>query len=628
MNRGVRFGINQKVIVLWVLICVIFPLLPITQAEIYGNTWTGPWIDRLVLEVIQDETQQILALIDDEVDIIGNQIDPEFVDQLQEANIENIKVYENLRFGYGLLYFNCMRYPMNITAFRRALAFAVDKYRISNEAWNNRSVLLDCHIPRQHPACIDDEMEYHYYDKQIEKGIELLEAAGFIDSDDDGWREGPGPEGPGTIELQRLFINSYTSLSREKDKILLDEIVQSLISLGIHATHQWSDIYPNSGSGCPIFRDSHMFLREYDWDTFDLNRYARDLSSDYIEVIGYNPSNWFNESWDAYAATVLSSSDYDEILHTVDQMESIWVHACPAIVLYQNMQYTVCRTDTFQGEIFSNYLGIANYYTNIRIHQKNTEQLGGVYRCSIPCDTYSFNHFRTDIPLSNNILQMIFDPLVRIGPNHEDILWMCESYEVLHHDDDESVPQGHTRIIVEIVKNATWNDGTPITAHDFMFTLSFIRNHVPTHGFDLDDLSKMYLIDNNKFACEFDSESYWNWHSIAHKSVIPQQVWNNYTEDYTEYNPSVATLLDMVTSGPFIASAWVQTDFVEYKQNPYYWKNPRNIENESTPITTISDTTTTHNTMQSLGPPLAIIGSFVCVVTIGVVFLRYIDRRS
>jgi ABC-type transport system substrate-binding protein len=500
----------------------------------------------------------------------------------------------------------------------------VDKHRISTEVWDNQSVLLDCHIPKQHPACIDDEMEYHYYDKQIDKGIELLEAAGFIDSDNDGWREGPGPEGPGTIEIGSLYIQSNYYISHNKNEILLDEIIQSFISLGFDARSEWSGTYPISGLGCPIVRDYHMWLGEYDWDTFDLDHYARDMSSNYLDIIGYNYPNWSNDSWDTYAHSVLSSLDYDEILYTVRKMENVWVHACPAIILYQNKQYTACRTDNFHGQIFSNYSGIGNFFTNLRIHNKDdSDSIGGVYTWANPRDTYSFNHFSLNTPYATNILQMLFDSLVRSGPDNEDIPWLCESYVVQTHADDNNIPEGHTRIVVDIIKNATWSDGTPIYACDFLFTLTFIRDHTP-EGAELTNLKKCYLTDEYQFVCEFDTESYWNWHSIAYKSVIRQKVWEDYTEDYDEYQPSPSTLDDMVTSGPFYASTWVQGDFVELKQNPFYWKNPRKLQYDSTTTTSSDTTATTQHGILGIGPIIVMTGSFICVVFVGVIILRFI----
>ena len=185
---------------------------------------------------------------------------------------------------------------------------------------------------------------------------------------------------------------------------------------------------------------------------------------------------------------------------------------------------------------------------------------------------------------------MMFDALVDIDPYGNDQNWMCEDYTVLTHADDASIPEGHTRILVDVIQNATWSDGTQITAEDFAFTMNFLRDNVPAYGADLVDMVACYAPTTYQLFCEFDSESYWHWHSVSYKSVIPAQVWTDFADNYDEYQPSPATITDMVVSGPFKPTAWVQGDFVEMEQNPDYFKNPRLLER---PVTETETTTTT-----------------------------------
>jgi ABC-type transport system substrate-binding protein len=514
-----------------------FPI--ITDVVDIGNQWTGPWIDKLVFDVITEDRQQVLALINGDVDIIGGQLDPDFLDQLYDA--ENIEVNDILRFGYGITEINCAKYPMNITNFRRALAFAVDKHRIIEEGWLGLAELLDCHIPRQHPASIEEEMNYHYYDENIDEGIRLLEAAGFIDTDEDGWREGPGPDGPGTVELDNIIVEGHPTTQID---IFIDTIITALYKLNISAEARQASFPPYS----TYYDDPDMIFHGHNWDSFDLDFYARDHSTAYINKLFYNTPNWSNRTWDELAKIVLSSSDYDEILNIVKQMEQIWVHSCPAIVMYQNLYFTAYRTDNFVGIEPTIFDGVPNFFTNMRIHRKSGDVLGGTYTWANPLDILSFNHYSVNSAYAPNILNMLFDSLVKVGPDGNDILWMCDDYELITHADDPSVPEGHTRINVDIIQNATWSDGTPITAEDFAFSLSFMRDNVPVAGADLVDMVACYAETTSQLIIEFESESFWNWHNVAFKSVIPKQIWSNYTENYDQYQPSSADIDEMVIS--------------------------------------------------------------------------------
>jgi ABC-type transport system substrate-binding protein len=516
---------------------------------------------------------------------------------------------------------------MNITNFRRAVAFAIDKHRIIDEGWLGHAELLDCHIPKQHPACIDDEMDYHYYDKQVDKGIELLESEGFIDTDGDGWREGPGPDGPGTVILDTIVVEGHPTTQVD---IFVDTVVQALFSLNISAEARqtsFRDYFPFQIS-CPGVRDRDIWVREFDWKNFHLGHYARDMSSDVLQIMNMNYPNWSNSTWDSLVPNMLNSLDYDEMISTAKEMEKIWVHACPAIVLYQNNYITAYRTDKFEDVTTSIFDGIPNFYTNMKVHSTSENSIGGTYTWANPLDILSFNHFITsNSRYASNILQMLFDSLVRIGPDGSEISWMCSSFEIQTHDNFDFIPDGHLRIIVNIIDNATWSDGSPITAEDFAFSLLFIKDNVPIQEACLRNLLYCYPTTHHQFICEFSTESYWHWHDIAYQAVIPRHIWEPFTEKYEEYQPSPSTLLEMVTSGPFKPTNWTQGDFVILEQNPYYWKNPRNLEYNTTTTSESSYSSVTKRSPFSY-TILSMIGSFSCVVTVGILIIRYHSKSS
>ena len=274
-------------------------------------------------------------------------------------------------------------------------------------------------------------------------------------------------------------------------------------------------------------------------------------------------------------------------------MEHVWVEDCPAIVLFQSNYITAYRTDSFEGIIIDSFKGAPNFYTNLRIHLLEGDVLGGTYTWANPLDTLSFNHFSVNHDCADNILDMLFDPLVRIDPNGNDIPWMCLDYSVETHLDNPDVQEGHTEIIVDIINNASWSDSTPVTANDFAFSILFIRDNIPELAIDLEALTACYAYTPSRLFCEFNTESYWHWHSIAYKYVIPEQIWAEYDPIYYEYQPSPLTIQEMVVSGPFIPTTWVQGDFVELSANDNYWKNPRLISTQTPPPDTIVVTTAT-----------------------------------
>ena len=81
---------------------LILAPLEASAVEVSPSLKTGPYIDKILFKVIPQENQQALALLDNEIDIIGDSINPIFFQTLVE---EEIDVATTLQNGYGYIYF-------------------------------------------------------------------------------------------------------------------------------------------------------------------------------------------------------------------------------------------------------------------------------------------------------------------------------------------------------------------------------------------------------------------------------------------------------------------------------------------------------------------------------------------
>ena len=150
----------KKVLSLSILFVLVFfsfsSILTTAQFELPGSFKNGPYVDKVVYKVVEGEDQRILAIQNDEIDMIGEMIDPTHLATL-EAD-EDIEIAPTLRNGYGYISINTAKYPLNITAFRRALAFALDKQAISDDAWDGLSQPLDSCVPVINPFSCEGKL--------------------------------------------------------------------------------------------------------------------------------------------------------------------------------------------------------------------------------------------------------------------------------------------------------------------------------------------------------------------------------------------------------------------------------------------------------------------------------------
>jgi len=157
-----------------------------------GGPKNGPYVDKLVFRVIEEEAAAVLALQNNIIDMMGDMVDPQYVEVLEEAeNIETARVQRN---GFGYMTINTAKYPFNITALRRAMAFATDKVAISDDIWEGLADPQDGPLPAVNPWTVEGTLDYTYYEENAILGNQLLDDAGFYIPEGETFRVAPNGE--------------------------------------------------------------------------------------------------------------------------------------------------------------------------------------------------------------------------------------------------------------------------------------------------------------------------------------------------------------------------------------------------------------------------------------------------
>jgi ABC-type transport system substrate-binding protein len=538
------------------------PLAPSARAQ---ETSSGAYIDNLLYVVLQGDEEQVLALQDDDIDLIGDMIDPTHLPTLERAS--NIRVERTPRNGYGYICIKCDKYPFNITDFRRAVSFATDKYRICEEAWLGQAEPLDSCVPKINPLSIEGELPYSYYDAQVQLGNQLLDAAGFEDWDNDSIREAPNGE-----EFDVLIeVAQSSNIGISSGEI----VAEALQALHIDATCEPTDFYDYL-QRLYHHEDYDMVFLGTSLVDFDVDWLAYDYWSENADEPYQNFPCWQNATYDSWRDQLLHSIGYSEVYEAARAMQEIWVHSSPVIVCYENVVLSAYRTNQFEGHVNDVSAGVPSWWTNYRVHLKESAggPFGGTFRWSNPLDIDSFNFMMASSVYTMNVLNELYDSLIRISPDGEDLLWLAESYTAETHEDNPLVPAGRTRFTFNLVENATWTDGQPLTAEDVAFSLNYYQERPGNpYGPDLSELASAYASSPYTLIAEFETESYWHLHSIGYKPVMPKHIMEEIPpEDWHTWNPNPAEE-PMVTSGPFTVSEYVAGSFIELTRNSNYFRS-------------------------------------------------------
>ncbi len=574
MNRTAAKRILSLSLVVAFALMAVSPAFVTAQTELFGLK-TGPFVDKLVFRVITGDDQQVLALQNNEIDLIGEQIDPAYLPSLQAA--DNIEVTNVLRNGYGYVTINTAKYPLNVTAFRRALAFAVDKERISDQVWDGLSEPLDSCVPKVNPFSCEGLLAYTYYEANVAAGNQMLDAAGFADVDMDGFREAPdGSDFDILVECSQS-----SNIAIEVGEVVAD----ALTALHVQADSQATDFYE--------YLNRLYFHGDYDivflgsgFNSMDVDWLAYEFWSEYADEPYWNFCNFRNASYDSWRDQLLHSTQYEDVYEAAIEMQRIWVYECPQIICYENILLSAYRTDKFEGFVNDVNDGVPSFWTNYKIHLKQSQggPFGGTFRWSNPLDLDTFNHMTSTSAYTQNVLNQLYDSLIVQDPQGRDVMWLAESYTAGTHADDDSVPEGHTRFVFNMIQNATWTDGHPLTAEDAAFTLNYYRDaHGNVYGSDLTEMTAAYQTTTYQLVVEFSTESYWHLHTVAYKPVIPKHVFESIgPANWNSWNPQPPGEV-MVTSGPFNVSEYVAGEFCEQTRNPSYFYRPATVPPTTTP---------------------------------------------
>ena len=557
------------------------PMFATAQA-VPGFAKTGPYVDKIRYDVITSDDLQVLALQNNEIDVIDGFLDASFIPALEVA--ENIQLTSVLRNGYGFVTINTDRYPLNYTAFRRAIAFSMDKNAISSEIFEGFSAAQDSPVPKQNGWSIEGQLPYTYYEQDIATGVALLEAAGFVIDPETGFRTGPN----GDFEQIVVECGQTSPIAVEVGTF----IAAAMNDMDIDAVSVPTDFYEYLGR-LNNHLDYDMCFLAWDFTSSDVDFLGTEWASWNADETFLNFPNFKNATYDSYIEDLLESADYQTVYDAAIALQEIWVYECPYIVCYQNIKYHAWRDDMFEGQVNDWTDGVPGWWTNQKVHLKADQAgapFGGTFRWSNELDIDTFNLLGASSGYTMQVLDELYDSMMTLDSEGLDMMWLAESYVAETHLENPDIPEGHTRFTFNLLQNATFTDGTQITAEDVAFSLNFLRD-APGNRFkpSLLAMSAAYAPSTYTVVVEFNTESYWHLHNVAFNPVFPKHIMQEIViEDWAEWSPN-PPVEEMVTSGPFNVSEYVAGEFIELTYNPNYFFGP----DRSTETTTTTTTTTT-----------------------------------
>jgi len=302
--------------------------------------WLGrPCVDELLIVFITDPQAALLAVQRGDVDAYIGWVTPEAVPQLLSTPNVSIHVFVSDTFYHWGL--NNLVYPLNISEFRRALAFAIDRQAIVNQVLMGYGVVGSPGVvPPVGPNAqwYDPNVQNaYYYDPK--KAAEILDKLGFKDVDGDGFRELPN----GSKFQIEIYAPSYDIVRVRAAQMIADWLAK-IPGGGIKAIPRaadWTAVWP--------------MIREAKVDSWLLGSGPDAYISWLYFRFHSRPQgagNWVRFSdpvVDNLTEQLITTFDPEQVKKLAWQIQEIIAEKVPIITLYYRKLIEPYRTDKFEN---------------------------------------------------------------------------------------------------------------------------------------------------------------------------------------------------------------------------------------------------------------------------------------
>ena len=318
--------------------------------EANPNWWGGEtYVDEIVFRPFSNPDAMVTALQRGEIDAAHN-IPAGAVPVLEDE--PDIEVVQGQQGGFDELALNAGGGPvpgghpaLEDLVVRQAINYAIDKEAIVDRVYDGLAEPATTMSPSPDPQWIPDIAEEDQYTFDPDRANEILDEAGYEDTDGDGVREMPGGGEPLNF---RYAVRSESEIAQP-----IAELVTGWLSdIGIDTTtEQFNDtqLTPFIGRG-----QWDMFV--WGWTPFvdpdpQLSYFQCDQTVQDADdpTNYYNDANWCSDEYDQLYVEQNQELDHERRVELVHEMLTLFYEDASYVVLDYAPDLQAYRTDRFQG---------------------------------------------------------------------------------------------------------------------------------------------------------------------------------------------------------------------------------------------------------------------------------------
>jgi len=318
------------------------------------------------------------------------------------------------------------------------------------------------------------------------------------------------------------------------------------------------------------------FSRE-DWDTTAWQMVGRPERSDPDEIIfnlfhsttaeqGFNFIGYNNPDYDALVEQQRVTLDPDARRDIVRAAQALLVEDQPNMML-AHPQSTYAYNNTVWDAatvVDQSGIGIRNTWSYLQM-----EPLGDITDIILNSsdNVTAINPLYISGGTDSWITELVYDRLMRIGPDGLPQAWAAESYEWI---DD-------TTITVTLRDDMMWHDGMPVTPDDVVFSFEAAGSgEAPMYGPFVTGIADMTIDGMDITFTLTEPSAPFLTASLAKINLIPMHIWEPVIAEQLTLETNAESYREDVPigSGPYRFGSWTLNEEVVLEANAKHWAAP------------------------------------------------------
>lgn len=278
----------------------------------------------------------------------------------------------------------------------------------------------------------------------------------------------------------------------------------------------------------------------------------------------WNVGEWKNASFDTLGEKQLEIYDPEKRREIIYQIQEMLAFEQPETVVHYPIQHMGINTKNMSLDYSEAPDGLRSIWNQIKFTPKAGVKFLKVGRIS---DQATWNPLAAIQSDDFEMLRMVYDRLVQVGPEGDVRMWAAES---VHSVDQVTVD-------VKLKKGLMFSDGKPLTAEDVKFTYEFMKKwEAPYFLKYLKPISSVEISDSQTLRFKLEKPfAPFIMNTLGQVFIIPKHVWENIVEKEGLTKPQDYANIPVVGSGAFIMEYWKEAEEFMLKANNKHFTQPK-----------------------------------------------------